>query len=360
MDVIRVELAEKGYDVVVKPGCLGEIGRRIEEAGIKGKAALVTDANVARYHAEAAMESLHRAGFAPSVHLVPAGEGTKCLEQVENLCRSLAEAGHDRRSFVVALGGGVVGDLAGFVASVFYRGVPCVQVPTTIVAQVDSSIGGKTGVNIPEGKNLVGAFHQPCLVLVDPETLETLPDREFREGFAEVIKHAAIRDAEMLKEIAKLNPENREVPAGLIARNLAIKARIVEEDEKETAGTRALLNFGHTIGHGIEAAVPYGDLLHGEAISLGIRAALHLSEKHTGLLPDAAVVVESLLAQFRLPLLLPPNIATEIVMGKLARDKKFAGGNIRFVVLDTLGSARLVEAVTVEDLEDAIEFLREV
>ena len=360
MNLIRVELADKGYDVVVKAGCLGKIGRRIEEAGIQGRAALVTDANVGRYHAESAMGALHEAGFAPSLHLVAAGEGTKCLEQVENLCRSLAEAGHDRRSFVVALGGGVVGDLAGFVAAVFYRGIPCVQVPTTIVAQVDSSIGGKTGVNIPEGKNLVGAFHQPSLVLVDTETLRTLPDREFREGFAEVIKHAAIRDAEMLEEIAELNPESREVPADLIARNLAIKARIVEEDEKETAGVRALLNFGHTIGHGIEAAVPYGDLLHGEAISLGIRAALHLSEKHTGLSPDAAVAVESALAQFRLPLLLPPNIATETVMEKLARDKKFAGGNIRFVVLDALGSARLAEGITAEDLEDAIEFLREV
>jgi len=189
------------------------------------------------------MVALHDAGFDPSCHLVPAGESSKCLEQTENLCRSLAEAGHDRRSFVVALGGGVVGDLAGFAAAVFYRGIPLVQIPTTIVSQVDSSIGGKTGVNIPEGKNLVGSFHQPRLVLVDPDSLATLPDREFREGIAEVIKHAAIRDAAMLDDIAALDPDSRDVPADLISRNLAIKARIVEEDEHETAGTRALCFF---------------------------------------------------------------------------------------------------------------------
>jgi 3-dehydroquinate synthase len=358
MPTIHVDLAERGYEIIVEPGCLAEAGRRIAETGLGGRAALITDANVAPHHAEAAMATLHDAGFEPSAHLVPAGEATKCLEQVENLSRSLAEAGHDRRSFVVALGGGVVGDLAGFVAAVFYRGIPCVQIPTTIVAQVDSSVGGKTGVNIPEGKNLVGCFHQPRLVIVDTETLRTLPDREFREGFAEVIKHAAIRDAPMLENIAALDPDSRDVPAELIARNLAIKARIVEEDERETAGTRALLNFGHTIGHGIEASVPYGSLLHGEAISLGIRAALHLSERHAGLAPDASAVIKALLTRFGLPLELPDDIPTGTVMEKLARDKKFAGGAIRFVLLDAPGSARLAEGIGTEDLEEAIETLR--
>jgi 3-dehydroquinate synthase len=359
MPTVRVDLEHRGYEVIVEPGCLAEAGERIRSAGLGGRAALITDANVARHHAETVMVSLHDAGFEPSCHLVPAGEASKCLEQIENLCRSLAEAGHDRRSFVVALGGGVVGDLAGFAAAVFYRGVDLVQVPTTIVAQVDSSIGGKTGVNIPEGKNLVGAFHQPRLVVVDPESLRTLPDREFHEGFAEVIKHAAIRDAGMLDEIGALDPSSRELPAELIARNLAIKARIVEEDERETAGTRALLNFGHTIGHGIEAAVPYGELLHGEAIALGIRAALALSEDHADLDPAASRRILSLLRSFGLPLTLPPQVETATVMDKLARDKKFAAGSVRFIVLDAPGRARVSDLLVLDDLRRAVDALRD-
>ncbi len=259
---------------------------------------------------------------------------------------------------VVALGGGVVGDLAGFVAAIFYRGIPFVQIPTTIVSQVDSSVGGKTGVNVAEGKNLVGAFHQPRLVIIDPETLRTLPQREYAEGFAEAIKHAAIRDAGMLELLAALDPASREIPADLLASNIAIKARVVEVDEYETKHIRALLNFGHTIGHGIEASVPYGEMLHGEAISLGMRAALFLSERHAGLTTEESAKVISLLEKFGLPLVLPPEITTDIVMEKLARDKKFSAGAIRFVVLDTLGSARVTDTVTAEDLREAIGFLR--
>jgi len=211
-------------------------------------------------------------------------------------------------------------------------------VPTTIVAQVDSSVGGKTGVNIAEGKNLVGAFHQPKLVLIDPAMLATLPGREYREGYAEVIKHAAIRDAEMVDILEQLDSSDNQPPAELIARNVAIKARVVEEDEQETSGTRALLNFGHTIGHGIEASVPYGELLHGEAISLGIRAAIYLSQKHSTLTAE--------------------KITTQTVMEKLVTDKKFEQGAIKFVLLDKLGSAFVSDDITASDLEEAIEFLR--
>jgi 3-dehydroquinate synthase len=280
------------------------------------------------------------------------------MTQMEAVCREMTRAGHDRKSMVVALGGGVVGDLAGFVAAIFYRGIPFVQIPTTIVSQVDSSVGGKTGVNIAEGKNLLGSFHQPRLVLVDPHLLSTLPDREYLEGFAEAIKHAAIRDAEMLDELAALDPATREIPADLLARNIAIKARVVEADEHETKGIRALLNFGHTIGHGIEASVPYGEMLHGEAISLGMRAALFLSERHAGLSQDESARVLALLQKFRLPVVLPEEIGTDTVMEKLARDKKFSAGQIRFVVLDKLGSAKLVNDVTADDLRKAIDYLR--
>ncbi|MEI8039328.1 MAG: 3-dehydroquinate synthase [Verrucomicrobiota bacterium] len=359
MPTVHVDLADRSYDVIVEAAILLQAGERLRQAGLAGhRAAVISDDTVARLHAGALVNSLDTAGFHPTLHTVPAGESSKSLGQAEAVCREMIRAGHDRNSVVVALGGGVVGDLAGFVAAMFYRGLPLVQVPTTIVAQVDSSVGGKTGVNVPEGKNLLGAFHQPRLVLVDPETLLTLPDREFHEGFAEAIKHAAIRDAAMLDDLAALDPASREVPAALIARNIAIKARVVEADEHETRGIRALLNFGHTIGHGIEAAVPYGEMLHGEAISLGIKAALFLSERHAGLAPLASARIVSLLERFHLPLVLPPAITTDTVMAKLARDKKFSAGAIRFVLLEAPGSAMVAASLTAADLRDAIGHLR--
>ena len=359
MPSVHVDLAARAYNVLVEPGLLAKAGEALHKAGISGlRAAVISDDTVARFHSGVLMESLETAGFKPTLHTVAAGEASKSMTQAETLCREMIRAGHDRKSLVVALGGGVVGDLAGFVASIFYRGIPFVQVPTTIVAQVDSSVGGKTGVNVGEGKNLLGAFHQPRLVLVDPETLRTLPDREFREGFAEAIKHAAIRDAAMLDDLAAFDPNGRDVPPDLIARNVAIKARVVEADEHETRDIRALLNFGHTIGHGIEASVPYGQMLHGEAISLGIRAALFLSERRAGLPPAASAQVIGLLEKYHLPLVLPPEITTATVMEKLARDKKFAAGAIRFVVLDALGSAKVINTVTAEDLREAIGYLR--
>jgi 3-dehydroquinate synthase len=358
MPTVQVDLGERSYEVLVENGLLARVGEAIAKTGLKGRAAIISDETVARHHGQALQASLEAAGLEPSLHLVPAGEASKSMSRVEELCSSLAAAGHDRRSLVVALGGAVVGDLAGFVAAVFYRGVPFVQVPTTIVAQVDSSVGGKTGVNLAEGKNLLGAFHQPKLVIVDPAVLATLPAREYHEGFAEVIKHAAIRDAAMLPEIARLDPSTREVPADLIARNIAIKARIVEADEHETKGIRALLNFGHTIGHGIEAAVPYGEMLHGEAISLGLRAALLLSERHAGLSADSSRTILALLTRFQLPLVLDPAITTERVLHKLGRDKKFEAGKVRFVLLRAPGDAFVSEAVTTADMEEAIEHLR--
>jgi len=355
---VHVNLAERSYDVLVEPGLLKRAGAVIHAAGLDGRAAVISDSRVAPLHAGVLLESLAAAGLSPSLHVIPAGEASKSMAQTEALCRAMIRDGHDRRSLVVALGGGVVGDLAGFVAAIFFRGIPFVQIPTTIVAQVDSSVGGKTGVNVDEGKNLLGAFHQPRLVLVDPETLRTLPAREFHEGFAEAIKHAAIRDAAMLDDLAALDPTNRDVASDLIARNIAIKARIVEADEHETRDIRALLNFGHTIGHGIEAAIPYGEMLHGEAIALGIRAALFLSQRHCNLAPAASSAVLQLLAKYQLPLVLADNLATVTIMEKLARDKKFAAGKIRFVLLDSPGNARVSDAVTLPDLRDAINHLR--
>jgi 3-dehydroquinate synthase len=360
MPTVHVDLAERSYDVIVEAGILSKAADFITQAGLEGRrAAIISDETVARLLSGKLLASLEAAGFHPTLHTVPAGEASKSMAHAETLSREMIRAGHDRKSMVIALGGGVVGDLAGFVSSIFYRGLPFVQIPTTIVSQVDSSVGGKTGVNVSEGKNLLGAFHQPRLVLVDPETLRTLPDREFHEGFAEAIKHAAIRDAAMLDDLAALDPDSRDVPAELIARNIAIKARVVEADEHETREIRALLNFGHTIGHGIEASVPYGAMLHGEAIALGMRAALFLSERHAGLAPDATAKILRLLERFRLPLVLPETISAETIMEKLATDKKFSAGAIRFVVLDAPGSAQVSHTITAADLREAIGHLRQ-
>jgi 3-dehydroquinate synthase len=358
MNTIHVDLGSRSYDILLENGLLAQTGERIQKAGLKGKAAIITDSNVAPLYLEKIEISLAALGIHTSSHIAQAGEASKSMTVVEGLSRELIQAGHDRSSFVVALGGGVVGDLAGFVAAIFYRGIPFVQIPTTIVSQVDSAVGGKTGVNAPEGKNLIGAFHQPRLVLTDPDTLLTLPGREFREGFAEVIKHAAIRDFDMLSDLEALDPLNQNVPSDLIARNVAIKARIVEEDEKETSGIRALLNFGHTIGHGIEASVPYGTLLHGEAISLGIRAALKLSEDHAGLTPAESQRILALLTHFQLPLELPAEISSNLVLEKLGRDKKFSGGKRIFVLLDRLGNGITCATIPTDAILPAIDSLR--
>ncbi|WP_018970318.1 3-dehydroquinate synthase [Rubritalea marina] len=359
MATVHVHLDKRSYDVICEYGALDSAAQHIASLGLTNKAAIITDSNVGPHYASQLIAQLSADGINASLHTVAAGEASKSMSNVEELCRQMTREGHDRSSWVIALGGGVVGDLAGFVASVFYRGVPFVQIPTTIVSLVDSSVGGKTGVNIAEGKNLVGAFHQPRMVLADPATLSTLAGREYREGYAEAIKHAAIRDADMLAELEALDPLNQAPPAELIARNIAIKARVVEEDEKETSGTRALLNFGHTIGHGIEASVPYGELLHGEAISLGIRAALILSEQFSSLSHAESQRVLQLLQNFQLPLTLPNHIDTATVLEKMKRDKKFSGGKINFVLLDTLGSAFVSKDVTWEAIEASIELLRQ-
>ncbi len=359
MPTITVTLPHTKYDVKVEDKSLLSLAKSLAKAGLDGKkCAIITDSNVAEHHLTSLTDLLDKAKIVHSANIIPAGEKSKSISIAAEICSDMVLEGHDRQSFVLALGGGVVGDLAGFIASIFFRGIPFVQIPTTIVSQVDSSVGGKTGVNTPEGKNLIGVFKQPALVIIDPLLLKTLPKREYLEGYAEVIKHACIRDANMLKELEELDLEKMPPPAKLLARNVEIKARVVEEDEKETTGTRALLNFGHTIGHAIEASVPYGELLHGEAISLGIRAALYLSVKHSGLKQRDANRIVKLLERYSLPIVLPTEISTEKVLEKMKTDKKFSQGEINFVLLDKLGSAHVSSELSLEDIEDAIEEIR--
>jgi len=347
---VPVPLADHSYRVVVGSGLLTCAGARIRDVSKASRCALVTDSIVGPLYAETVRRSLEESGFDVVIITVPSGESSKSLTQVAFVCDAMIAAGLDRSGLLVALGGGVVGDLAGFVAAIYYRGIPFVQIPTTIVAQVDSSIGGKTGVNAAGGKNLLGAFHQPVLVLADVSTLSTLPEREFNEGFAEVIKHAAIRDRAMLDHLDDLT--------SLVARNVAIKAAIVTEDEFETKGVRALLNFGHTIGHGIEAAAGYGRFLHGEAISLGLVAACRLSVQKAGLPSGDAALLISMLARYRLPLQLPADISTDNILQALRKDKKFHAGAVRFVLLRAIGEAFVSSEITETDIVDAIEGLR--
>ncbi len=366
MPHVSLSLGVRSYDVHVSNGSLDAVGYHCTRRRLSGRAALITDSNVCPLYAARTRQSLEDAGYAVSLHVFEAGEAYKNFATVEALVQEMVAAGHDRSSFVVALGGGVVGDLAGFVASIYYRGIPFIQVPTTIMAQVDSSVGGKTAVDIAAGKNLVGAFHQPRLVVVDPMALITLSPRVLREGMAEMVKHAAIRDPRMLLTLRLLADEidlgfrlnTLERLPEILANNIGIKARIVEEDEHETAGLRAFLNFGHTIGHGIEASLPYGELLHGEAVSLGMRAALFLSRRYAGLSAAEEREVLDALRALELPLTLPAGVEVETVLARTASDKKFRNGAIRFVLLRRLGEPIISEDVTVQDMREALESLR--
>jgi 3-dehydroquinate synthase len=285
---------------------------------------------------------------------IPAGERSKTLEQAGAICDQMIAAGLDRESFVIGLGGGVIGDMSGFVAAIYHRGIPHVQVPTTLLAMVDSSIGGKTGVNTRDGKNLIGAFHHPSVVIDDVDVLKTLPRREFNQGFAEIIKHAVIADLKMVRTLQSWKRRDAFALQTLIKRNIKIKSKIVAKDERDQTGARALLNFGHTVGHAIERAGGYRQLLHGEAMSLGIIAACAISIKRAGLPPEQRDAVVDLLRQFELPTSLPKQFPREKILNALKFDKKFQGGRIRFVVTPHIGMAHLTNDVTQEDIRDAI------
>ncbi len=355
MELVTVALGTRSYGVKIGLGLLDTLGAEARQLALGARCAVISDSNVAPLYGARVIASLRNAGFLPVEITVPAGERSKSLSQAEAICERMIDARLDRKSWVLALGGGVIGDLAGFVAAIYYRGVPYLQAPTTIVAQVDSAVGGKTGVNTRNGKNLVGAFHQPRLVLADVDTLATLPEREFNEGFAEVIKHGAIRDRTLLDAVATLDRGSD--LTRMIRRNVEIKARIVAADEHETTGERALLNFGHTIGHAIEAAAGYGRLLHGEAISLGLVAACRISVAKAGLDPAEAARVTELLQQYRLPVRLPAGIPARAILEALKADKKFEEGAIRFVLCPRLGEAYVSREVTWVDITQALDAL---
>jgi 3-dehydroquinate synthase len=348
---VTINLGQRSYPVYIGENLLDEAGQLCRKASLKGHAALVTDTHVGALYAEQVLKALTNSGFKASIHSVNAGELSKSFEIVATLCEDFARHGVDRQSFVVALGGGVIGDLAGFAAAVYYRGVPVIQIPTTIMAQVDSSIGGKTGINLSAGKNLAGAFHQPVAVLADTNTLKTLGPREWNEGFAEVIKYGVIREKRLLAELRNGTP----FLPDLVQRCVEIKGSFVAEDERETTGSRALLNFGHTLGHAIEAVAGYGTFLHGEAVALGMIAAAHVSAKRAGLPEEEVHEIVAAIKHFDLPIRLPDELSRTEVLERVFADKKFIDGKIRFVVTPELGSAYLADDVTLEDLESGLQ-----
>lgn len=349
---IEVAAATRTYQVLVGAGLLDQAGPELAKLGWSGRGVVIADDTVAGIFGDRVVESLENAGLEAGLLTFPPGEASKSLETVGQLAEEMAELGLDRQSFVVALGGGVTGDVAGFLASIYYRGIPYVQVPTTVTAQVDSSVGGKTGVNLRAGKNLAGAFYPPSKVLADIDVLHQLPKPVFNEGCAEIIKHGVIRDAQLIDDVCAGGDWQ-----DIVARNVRIKAAVVAADETEKSGLRMLLNFGHTLGHAIEAAAGYGGYLHGEAVSLGIVAALRLSVKHAGLSEEETAHVVRALEHFQLPVRLDKQLDPETVMRALARDKKFSEGRIRFVLTPRLGEAFVSEAVTLEEIRETLTFL---
>jgi 3-dehydroquinate synthase len=358
---IRVELGKRSYDIVIGRGVLERAPEYLQPLNLGKHGLIITDKQVARLFAKPLKASLKEGGFEVQVLDVPAGEPSKSLRQANRLFEKLPSLNLDRHSFIIALGGGVVGDLAGFVAASYLRGLPFIQVPTTLLAQVDSSVGGKVGVNLPQGKNLVGAFYQPQLVLADTDTLASLPERELRSGFAEVIKYGAIRDAEFFawleREYSRVLLREPEAVAHAVRRCCEIKAEVVSVDEHDS-GVRAILNFGHTIGHAMEALTEYVGLLHGEAVAMGMRFAARLSVKRAGLPESEADRLESLIAASGLPTRIGQGFEIDQLLAAMRLDKKARNGKLRFVLLKQLGETILSDMVTNADIEEMVNVCR--
>jgi len=348
---LDVGLGARAYPIHIGRGMLARAGEMLK-AGASRRAVIVTNAVVAAHHLAPLKASLKDSAIHVDVVLLPDGESHKNAATLLYLMTRLLELRADRATTLIALGGGVIGDITGFAAAIYQRGLPFVQVPTTLLAQVDSSVGGKTGINHPLGKNMIGAFWQPRVVLIDTDCLSTLPARELRAGMAEVIKHGAIRDATFFEWLEASMPallaKDADALTHAIHRSCAIKSAVVAADERET-GERALLNFGHTFGHAIEAAQGYGTWLHGEAVAAGMVCAAKLSERVCGLDASHTRRLTALVAAAQLPTV-PPKIAADRWLELMGRDKKVADGAVRFVLLERLGHAVLRRDVASADV----------
>jgi len=351
-ETVRVELGARSYDVVVGVDVLDTLGARLAALGFQGRCGLVTSDRVGALYRRRVERSLALAGLAPVVVEIPDGESHKTLATLERVLDAMLRAGIERRTPLVALGGGVVGDLTGFAAATLLRGVPVVQVPTTLLAQVDAAIGGKTAVDHPVGKNLLGAFHQPCLVLADVGVLGTLPRRELVAGLAEVVKYGVIGDAALFvaleadpTAVLTLDPTTFVPMVAACARQ---KAAVVSADEREERGERAVLNFGHTVGHALETATGYGRFLHGEAVAIGMVAAARLSAALGACDATTVTRIRGLVGRLGLPVDIPTDVPASVLGAAMRADKKSAEGQIRFVAVERVGQTKLVSLAAQE------------
>jgi 3-dehydroquinate synthase len=360
MHIEKVNLGERSYNIYIDSGLLSDLGQYLRKVAPANKAVMITDETVYRLHGKKAEESLRKNGYQVIGYIIEPGDRSKSLEMASEIYNVLYEASVERSHPMVALGGGVVGDLTGFVAGTWLRGVPFVQVPTTLEADIDASVGGKTAVNHPRGKNLIGVFNQPKMVLMDVDTLQTLSARDIRAGLAESIKHAVIRDAAFFdyheanaEKILKLDGE---VTKELLAKNCHIKAQVVSADERE-GGLRAILNFGHTIAHAIEIVGELDQWRHGEAVALGMVAAGFIAVAR-GLFPiEQFQRMENLIRQFELPVR-HPDLNFDELYELMKRDKKVQSGKIRFVLPTRIGEVTMVDDVTEIQIAEAVEYLK--
>jgi 3-dehydroquinate synthase len=356
MAELCVGLSERSYPIFIETGGLERIGSDLANRQVGKRYGIVSDDRVANLYGQRVLRALQDAGIHAQLFIFPHGEAHKTLATVGDLASQLARAGFDRKDALIALGGGVTGDITGFLASSYMRGIPFVQVPTTLLAQVDSSVGGKTGVDIPEGKNLVGAFYQPKAVYIDPSVLKSLDYQELLSGIAEVIKYGVIRDASFFefleknrKQVLSLTPAILE---GMISACCTIKADVVEQDERE-GGLRRILNYGHTIGHAVEAASAF-TMRHGFAVAIGMVAAAKLSAKKQLLSPADVQRISSLIASYGLPVAIPENLDREVIKAYLKTDKKVMAGKVFYILPKAIGSTIITDDISNIQLDEVL------
>jgi 3-dehydroquinate synthase len=354
---VHVDLGPRSYDIEIGAGNLDRVAQFIDTEADDAHAVIVTDANVDEFYAEPVASTLSDLGCEVDILIIDAGEQSKSIDVAVELWERMLEEGTDRKSNVVAIGGGVVGDLAGFVAATFARGLGFIQVPTTLLAQVDSSVGGKVGINLPGAKNMVGSFWQPRGVLIDVNVLQSLPEREFSAGMAEVVKYGVIQDPDFFayleREIDAINARDPAVLTHIVQRCCRLKADVVEQDEREETGVRAILNYGHTFCHALEAATGYEQLLHGEGVAIGMLCASRLAERLGRV--DAAFTKrqQDLLESFALPTTVP-EVSHEELIELMYHDKKVERGKLRFVLPSRLGHVEVVRDVAIDDIRAAL------
>lgn len=359
MKKITVKLPQDSYQITIAPGSLSQIGSQIAELNLGHKVLLISNPEIFRLYGKTAIASLKAAGFEVHLHLIAAGETHKTLASVQQIYDVAFEHRFERSSTFVALGGGVIGDLTGFAAATWLRGVNFVQVPTSLLAMVDAAIGGKTGVNHPQGKNLIGAFYQPKLVAIDPLVLQTLPTREFRAGIAEVIKYGIIWDADLFTQLEQAEiidsyaKFDLELLQTILVRSIEAKADVVSQDEKEL-GLRGILNYGHTIGHAVESLTNYRSFVHGEAVAIGMVAAGKIAALMGNWSVQEAKRQDELIKKAELPLKIPTQLNKQAIISTLQSDKKVKAGKVRFVIPTEIGLATITDKVTTRVIEQVV------